>query len=300
MEGVSIHHEPRDKETARMKLDSTNERAFSMRSKKMLDVALATLKSKSNGRNFPRTVEEATKRDDWSLWREPIKAELMSVIKKGTFRDIQSSKRAKGKPLGTKMVLTIKYNADGSVERYKARFVVLGNYQVFGESYDETYAPTASMLAVRQLFAYAAERRLDLHQLDVQTAFLNADMDYDVDVKLDPETVKVLQELATELGIPPLENTCVKRLAKALYGLKQAPRQWYADVSAHMLAQGFEVHPVEECLFVKTDKEGKRVWVLLFVDDMLCIGDDEKDTVEFIKELTKKYDIKYLGKPENS
>ena len=161
VDGISIHHEPRDKETARMKLDSTKERAFSMRTKKMLDVlALATLKSKSNGRNFPRTVEEATKRDDWPLWREAIKAELMSVIKKGTFRDIQSSRRAKGKPLGTKMVLTIKYNADGSVERYKARFVVLGNYQVFGESYDETYAPTASILAVRQLFAYAATTRL--------------------------------------------------------------------------------------------------------------------------------------------
>ena len=70
----------------------------------------------------------------------------------------------------TKIVLTIKYNADGSAERYKARFVVLGNFQVYGKSYDETYAPTASMMAVRQLFAYAAEHELDLHQLDVQTA----------------------------------------------------------------------------------------------------------------------------------
>ena len=62
----------------------------------------------------------------------------------------------KGKPLGTKMVLTIKYNNDGTVERYKARFVVLGNHQVFGESYDETYAPTASMMPVRQFFEHQA------------------------------------------------------------------------------------------------------------------------------------------------
>ncbi len=131
---------------------------------------------------------------------------------------------------------------------------------------------------MRQLFAYAAEHELNLHQLDVQTAFLNAEMDYDVDVKLEPETVKVLQELAEELGIPPLYDECVKRLAKALYGLKQAPRQWYADVSSHMLKQGFEIHSVEECLFMRTLENGKRIWVLLFVDDMLCVGDDDEDT----------------------
>ena len=193
------------------------------------------------------------------------------------------------------MVLTIKYNNDGTVERYKARFVVLGNHQVFGESYDETYAPTASMMAVRQFFAYAAENKLLIHQLDVQTAFLNAEMDYEVDVKLEPETVSVLQELASEMGIPPLDDSQVKRLAKALYGLKQAPRQWYADVRGHLLEQGYEAHPVEECLFMKTLEDGRRVWVLLFVDDMICIGDREGDTIEFIENMTLKYhDIKYL------
>ena len=54
---------------------------------------------------------------------------------------------------------------------------MLGNHQVYGESYDETYAPTASMMTVRIFFAYAAENKLPIHQLDVQTAFLNADMD---------------------------------------------------------------------------------------------------------------------------
>ena len=56
-----------------------------------------------------------------------------------------------------------------------------------------------------------------------------------------------------------------------------------------MLKQGFEIHPVEECLFMRTLENGKRIWVLLFVDDMLCVGDDDEDTKEFIEELTKKY-----------
>ncbi len=65
-----------------------------------------------------------------------------------------------------------------------------------------------------------------------------------------------------------------------------------------MLEQGFEVHPVDECLFLKTLENGKRIWVLLFVDDMLRVGDDDGDTCKFIKELTRKYDIQYLGKPK--
>jgi hypothetical protein len=119
-----------------------------------------------------------------------------------------------------------------------------------------------------------------------------------VDVKLEPETVSVLQELASEMGIPPLDDSQVKRLAKALYGLKQAPRQWYADVRGYLLEQGYEAHPVEECLFMKTLEDGRRVWVLLFVDDMICIGDREGDTIEFIENMTRKYDIKYLGEAE--
>jgi hypothetical protein len=142
------------------------------------------------------------------------------------------------------------------------------------------------MMVVRQVFAYAAEHRLPIHQLDVRTAFLNAEMDYEVDVRLDP---------ATEIGIEPLNDDCVKRLGKALYGLKQAPRQWYAEVSNHLKTMGFEVHPVQECLFMKTYPDGKRVWVLLFVDDMVIIGDREGDVLEFKKELTLKYEIEDLG-----
>ena len=152
-DGFPINYESEETERARMIRDAGKEKSFNMKAHRMLSKALLALKAKNNVRNFPRTVAEAMTREDWPLWKEAIRKELMSIVKKGTFRDIQSGRVMKGKPLGTKMVLTIKYNNDGTVERYKARFVVLGNHQVFGESYDETYAPTASMMAVRQFFA---------------------------------------------------------------------------------------------------------------------------------------------------
>ncbi len=65
------------------------------------------------------------RRPDWPLWKETIRKELSSIVKKETFKDLQSGKRAKGKPLQTMMVLIIKYHADDIIEQYKALFVVL-------------------------------------------------------------------------------------------------------------------------------------------------------------------------------
>ena len=118
------------------------------------------------------------KRPDWEHWREAIKKEMMSIVKMGTFRDLQSKKDWIGKALRTTIVLTIKYNTDGSIERYKARFVILGNHQVYGESYKDTYARVASMPSVLMFINFAAKRGLPLHQLDIMIAFLNVPMDY--------------------------------------------------------------------------------------------------------------------------
>jgi hypothetical protein len=238
------------------------------------------------------------KRPDWEQWKEAIRKEMESIVKKGTFRDLQSRKDWSGKALRTKIVLTIKYNTDGSIERYKARFVILGNMQVYGDSYDETYAPVASMPSVRLFINHAAKLGLPMHQLDIMTAFLNAPMDYDVDVELDKETVQVMQELAIELKLAPLDDETRKRIAKACYGLKQAPRMFHKSLTKHLRKMGFTSNPTEECLLKKHDKQRGSVWIILFVDDMLIIGEKEEEVIRFKKQLAEKYELKDLGLAE--
>jgi hypothetical protein len=53
--------------------------------------AFKVLKKKSSKpkNDFPRTVAEAMKRDDWEMWKEAIKKEMMSIVKMGTVRDLQ-------------------------------------------------------------------------------------------------------------------------------------------------------------------------------------------------------------------
>ena len=81
-------------------------------------------------------------------------------------------------PEGKSMVTSqwlykLKHAADGSVEKYKARFVARGFSQVESIDYDETFASVARYTLIRALISIAAEMGWKIHQMDVKTAFLN-------------------------------------------------------------------------------------------------------------------------------
>ena len=67
----------------------------------------------------------------------------MQCLKKETWKLVP---RPKGKPvLKSKWVFRIKLNAEGLIEKFKSRLVVLGCMQKFGINFTETYSPVVRL-----------------------------------------------------------------------------------------------------------------------------------------------------------
>jgi len=78
---------------------------------------------------------------------------------------------------GGKLVLELfMAKADGSIDCYKARWVAKGYSQRYGINYDDTYAPVVRIEHLRLLLVYVAALSLNVHQLNVVTTFLQADL----------------------------------------------------------------------------------------------------------------------------
>jgi hypothetical protein len=70
------------------------------------------------------------------------------------------------------------------------------------------------------MFAVAAHFGLTVYQMDVVTAFLNADLDEEIYMSQPPGLPPKLKAHGEEM---------VLCLHKSIYGLKQAFRQWYHE-----------------------------------------------------------------------
>ncbi|KAJ9523409.1 hypothetical protein QJQ45_005317 [Haematococcus lacustris] len=229
------------------------------------------------------TVLEALSGPHAEYWREAMHTELASLHANGTWTLVERPSGARVLP--TKWVLKIKRDATGAIEKFKARLVAKGFMQVSGVDVGDVYAPVSKHTTLRSLLALAAARDMEVHQIDVEAAFLNGTLQPD-------EVIHIQQPEGFEEGSP---NT-VCRLQKALYGLRQAPRAWHAKLKQELEGMGFCASESDPALFMLSRPAGT-VYLLVYVDDcLLCTEKGDLESLDFVKQrLSSVFGIKDLG-----
>lgn len=226
---------------------------------------------------IPANIQEA-----WSdeRWKRAILEEMNALEKNGTWEIIKKPRNSV--PMGCKWIFTIKYKADGTIDRFKAKLVTKGYTQTYGIDYQETFVPFAKINKVRVLLSLVANLDWPLQQLDVKNAFLNGDLEEEVFMELPPGFSEEGQ----------VEKVC--RLEKALYGLKQLLRAWFAKFTKAIKRHGYTQAHSDHTLFYK--HQHKLVIIIVYVDDIIITGDDHKEADRIKKNLAQCFEMKDLGK----
>jgi hypothetical protein len=130
--------------------------------------------------------------------------------------------------------------------------------------------------------ALVAHYDLELHQMDVKTAFLNGDL---------LENVYMAQP----------KGFAVKRkehmrchLRKSIYELKQASRQWYLKFDETIRSFDFKENEEDNCIYAKF-RNWKIIFLILYVDDILLASSDVSLLLETKRFLSSNFDMKDLS-----
>ena len=228
----------------------------------------------------PQTYQQAVHSSEGPQWREAIKSEIDSILQNHTWELVDLPQGCK--PLGYRWIFKKKMKPDGTIDKYKARLVIKGYKQREGLDYFDTYSPVTRITSIRLVLAIAAIRNLEVHQMDVKTAFLNG--------ILEEEIYMEQPEGFTAIG----QEKKVCKLVKSLYGLKQAPKQWHQKFDHVMLDAGFKINECDKCMYVKDTSDGY-VILCLYVDDMLIAGSDDKIIKSTKNMLQARFDMKDMG-----
>lgn len=142
------------------------------------------------------------------IWFKAMKEEFDALQRNHTWSLVPATPSMN--IVASKWVFKVKYKANGSIERHKARLVAQGFSQTLGVDYFDTFSPVIKPTTVRIILTIVVSYNWSVHQLDFNNAFLYV-------------TLQEVVYMSQPKGfVDHSKPTHVCKLHKALYGLKQA------------------------------------------------------------------------------
>jgi hypothetical protein len=234
----------------------------------------------STERPDPTSLDEVNSSPDKLKWRRAMEKEMGSLRLNEVWELVEPPPNRR--TIGSKWVFKRKVDADGEVERYKARLVAQGRSQRFGLDYEETFSPVVRFESIRAAIALGVQHKLQLHQMDVSTAFLHGELAEEVYMKQPQGFIEQGKE------------HLVCQLKRSIYGLKQSPRRWNYALYNRLKEMGFKQTSGDPCLYIHLDSEGEMFLVAVYVDNIIVGGKSDVIMSAVKKEPSYKFEIKDL------
>ena len=192
---------------------------------------------------------------------------------------------------------TIKHRGDPIEEtqllpkQFKARVVIRGQYMKEGLDFNDTFAPVAKSVTIRAVFAVTTKYGCLLKAGDIETAFLSADMDCEVWVKMPAFWGRGDGPITGEVNdkLPP------RRLLKGVCGIPQGSRLFYDAFFAHLQTMGWRPAAADKCLFLNAALT-ELTAVLIWVDDFIFMCQRESTWQSFLASVPEALQRSYCWK----
>ena len=156
------------------------------------------------------------------------------------------------------MFLKEKYDAAVNFEKIKARLV-------------------ASLESIFNMLKLVAVEKRHLLILDIDGAYLNAEIDRSVYMFIEPELVNILVNInAGYAKYRDVKGRVLTQIDKAMYGLVQSAKLWYETITGVLKDNGYSPNPMDPCVWNRI-VNGDQVTIVIYVDDLAisCKNRDE-------------------------
>ena len=228
----------------------------------------------------PTTIDNALNGEYSKEWKAAADLEYGALMENQTWSLVEPPKECN--VVGCKWVFRVKYDGNGNVKCFKGRLVAQGFSQRHGVDYGEVFSPVAHLSSIRVLLAFAAENKLQIHQMDVVSAFLNGELKEEIYMRQPPGyELKGKEEL-------------VCKLRKSIYGLKQSPRCWNEKLCNHLKSLGFKESGADSCVFIQSGGKGMKI-IAVYVDDLILIAKTLAEVEQMKEGLSETFKMKDMG-----
>jgi hypothetical protein len=217
--------------------------------------------------------------------------ELLQMLGEGVWKPKmyhELSREQSRKRIRSFMFLKEKFLPNGAYQRLKARLVAGGDGQD-RTAYSSVSSPTISLTSLFIIATIAAKEARHVRTIDFVGAYLNAFLEEEVFMVLDPVISAILSNIDPSYADYIDAKQCITvKLEKALYGCIESALLWYEHLSNSLLSLGFIRNPMDTCVFNLGEGE-EQCTVGIYVDDAFITCRNESVITQVLDKLLLKY-----------